>query len=87
MRASDARKAVELNKEFQEIERNIIQEGENNIKSAISNGRMSCLSGLHFNNENHWGSIISHWEGLGYTVVWNLGGGQFPSRYPNMLEW
>ena len=87
MKASEARKAVEEQEQFQLKEQKIIQEGERYIKEAISYGNMKCSSGLNFNNVPHWHSIIRHWKGLGYTVEWNLGGGYNPSQYPNTLRW
>jgi len=87
MRASEARKLVERSEQYQHEETKIIEEGERNIKQAIKNGHMKARSGLHFMNQNHWDSIIKYWQDLGYTVVWGLGGGHNPSRYPNNICW
>ncbi len=87
MRASEARKLVEQSKEYQNEEKGIIEEGERNIKRAIADGKMTCGSGLHFRNQNHWDSIMKYWQSLGYTIVWGLGGGHNPSRYPNRISW
>lgn len=87
MKASEARKAVEETEQYQLDENEIIKEGIRNIELAIKGGRMRCSSGLHFNNKPHWDSIMKYWQGLGYTIVWNLGGGYNPSRYPSGLSW
>ena len=87
MRADEARKAVEETKQYQLEERLIIEEGERNIKRAIKSGRMRCASGLHFSNKPHWDSIMKYWLDLGYNIVWGMGGGCNPSRYPNGLSW
>ena len=89
MRADEARKAVEQTEKYSEKERLIIEQGLDNINRAIKSGRMSCQSGLHFRNENHWRSIINYWESLGYTIVWKSGGGINPpfGRMPSTLEW
>lgn len=87
MRADEARKTVEQTEQYQEEERLIIEEGERNINRAIKDGRMKCSSGLHFQNQHHWDSIIRYWKGLGYKIEWNIGGGYNPSRYPSGLSW
>jgi len=87
MRADEARKLVEQTEQYQLDEKSIIEDGERNIKRAIKNGAMKAASGLHFRNQNHWDSIIKYWQDLGYTVVWGLGGGYNPSRYPSHIRW
>ena len=87
MKASEARKAVEETEQYQLDENEIIKEGIRNIELAVKSQRMRCASGLHFNNKPHWDSIMKYWQGLGYTIVWNLGGGYNPSRYPSGLSW
>jgi len=87
MRADEARKAVEQTEQYQREERLIIEEGGRNINRAIKNGIMRCSSGLNFTNQHHWDSIMNYWKGLGYTIVWNIGGGYNPSRYPSGLSW
>ena len=87
MRADEARKAVEETEQYQLDERVIIEEGERSINRAIKSGRMRCSSGLHFNNKPHWDSIMKYWQGLGYTIVWGMGLGHNPTRYPNGLSW
>lgn len=87
MRADEARKAVEQTEQYQIEERLIIEEGERNINRTIKEGRMKCSSGLNFTNQHHWDSIMNYWKSLGYTIVWNIGGGYNPSRYPSGLSW
>ena len=87
MRADEARKAVEQTEQYQLDEKRIIEEGERYIKRAIKDGRMKCSSGLHFENQHHWNSIIRYWKGLGYKVEWSIGGGYNPSQYPSSLSW
>ena len=88
MKASEARKAVEETEQYQLDENEIIKEGIRNIELAVKSQRMRCSSGLHFNNKPHWDSIIKHWQGLGYNIVWNMSGSKSnPSQYPSGLSW
>tara|TARA_R110000744_G_scaffold182497_1_gene301771 strand:- start:35 stop:298 length:264 start_codon:yes stop_codon:yes gene_type:complete len=87
MKAHEARKAVEQTKQYQHEEKYIIEEGIRCIEIAVKGGRMGCSSGLHFGNKPHWDSIIKHWQGLGYTIEWAMGGGYNPRRYPSAISW
>lgn len=66
MRADEARRlSIENQKKNEEFQQ-FIKYTEDDIKSAIENGRRKAVLSLTYNLKE---SLINHWESLGYRVI------------------